>query len=110
MRTSTVTVHLETGDALAIRPTQILAVEDAPEARSPNCQARVVLTRTDRNGENICLYVRETVRAVIRQLSKLSKVVTVVQPDYRLRKRHCLLVSPAKRVGGLTRPRKPNFD
>jgi hypothetical protein len=85
MRTSTVTVHLETGDALTIRPTQILAVEDVPDARNPNCQAKVVLIRTDRHGENIRLNVRETVRAVIRQLGQLSKVATVVQPDHHLR-------------------------
>jgi hypothetical protein len=85
MRTSTVTVHLEAGDALTIRPTQILAIEDVPEARSPNCRARVVLASTDHNGENICFYVRETVRAVIRQLSKLSMVATVVQPDHHRR-------------------------
>jgi hypothetical protein len=81
MRTSKVTVHLETGDAVTIQPTRILAIEDVPYARHPDCRARVVLKSTDRNGENISLCVRETVRGVISQLSKLAKVVTVGRRD-----------------------------
>ena len=84
METSTVTVHLESGEAFTIRPLQILAIEDVPEAGPPNCNAKVVLTNTDPNGENVTFYVRETVRTVVMQLTKLPEVVTVARPDFPL--------------------------